>query len=70
MNELTLKLKNEVVKQLTKNKNNIDDHYIVVGNRSYSRRKLAAAIENETKTGINILSDMIMLAIDLTSRNK
>ncbi len=70
MNELTIKLKNEVVKQLTKNQQNIDDDYVVKGNKTYSRRELATEIINETQFGIELLANVIVLAIDLTARQR
>ena len=70
LNELTLKLKNEVIRQLTKNEQNMDVAYIITGDKSYTKRELAAEIENETQFGIKMLSDMIMLSIDLTARHK
>ena len=68
MNDLTLKLKNEVVRQLTKNEQNMDSDYLVKENKTYSRRQLAAEIEAETQFGIETLTSMIVLAIDLTAR--
>lgn len=70
MNELSLKLKNEVVRKLTSNEQNLDEVYLSKGGKSYTRRELASEIENETEVGIGILSNMIMLAIDITSRQK
>lgn len=70
MNDLTLKLKNEVVRQLTKNEQNMDSDYLVKSDKMYSRRQLAAEIESETQFGIEILTSMIVLAIDLTARQR
>jgi len=70
MNELALKLKNEVVRQLTKNEQILDVDYFIKGDKKYSRRDLAFEIESESEFGIEMLSGMIVLAIDLTSRNK
>lgn len=70
MNELTLKLKNSVIDKLTRNEQNLDIPYIVRNQKSYTRRELASEIENETEIGIDTLTSMIILAIDLTSRHK
>lgn len=70
MNELALKLKTEVVRQLTKNEQNMDSDYLVKGNKTYSRKQLAAEIETETQFGIETLTSMIVLAIDLTARQR
>ncbi len=71
MNELTLKLKNEVIKQLTINEQNINDEYLIRGNNKvYNRRELAYEIETETEFGVEILTEMVLLAIDLVARKK
>lgn len=70
MNELALKLKNEVIKQLTINEQNINDEYLVRGNKVYSKREIAYEIETETEFGVEILTGMIVLAIDLVARKK
>jgi hypothetical protein len=70
MNELTLKLKNEVVRQLTHNEQNLDVKYLYKENKTYTRRELAAEIEAETTLGIDLLAGMILLAIDISSRHR
>jgi hypothetical protein len=70
MNELSLKLKQNVISQLTKNEQIVDERYLTKGNKSYTRRDIATEIENESEFGIEFLSGMIMLAIDLTARQK
>ena len=70
MNELSLKLKNEVVRQLTKNEQIMDEKYLHKGGKVYSRRELAAEIEAETTLGVDLLAGMILLAIDISSRHK
>lgn len=69
-NELTLKLKTEVIKLLTKNEQNMDVDYLIRGGKTYSRRQLANEIEIQSQFGIEILSDMIILAIDITTRQQ
>jgi len=70
MEKLSLKLKKSLVDKLTRNEHNLDIPYIVRNQKSYTRRTLALEIENETEIGIDTLTSMIMLAIDLTSRHK
>ena len=70
MNESSLKLKTEVVRQLTKNEQIMDEKYLYKGGKVYSRRELAAEIESESELGIDILGGMILLAIDITTRQK
>lgn len=68
MNELSLKLKNDVINRLLTSNEDLDEKYISIGVESYSRRELASEIENETKNGIKILTNMVMLAFDISSR--
>jgi len=70
MNDLTLKLKKSVIDKLTRNEQNLDEPYLVRNQKAYTRRELASEIENETELGIDTLTSMIMLAIDLTARHK
>ena len=70
MNELALKLKTEVVKQLIKNEQNMDVDYLVGGRKTYTRRELADEIEKETEFGMETLANMVLLAIDLTARQR
>lgn len=70
MENLSKKLKSNLINQLVSNEQIADEKYIVIGNKSYSRRDISIEIENETEFGIDFLSNMILLAIDLTSRKK
>ena len=70
LNELSIKLKNGVVRNLTKNEQNMDDDYLVKGDKTYSRRQLSTEIEMETDFGIEILTSVIVLSIDLTARQR
>ena len=69
-NDLANKLKNEVIKSLTKNPQNSDAPYLVCRAKTYTRKELALEIENETEFGVKIISDVLMLSLDLTARNK
>ena len=68
--DLNEKLKTNVIKQLTHNQQDADKVYLVAGMNRYSRNQIAKEIEDETEFGIDFLGDMIMLAIDLTARQK
>ena len=70
MEELSLKLKTELVARLRRNKQNIDEPYLVSRDKKYTRGEIATEIELETEIGINMLTNMIMLAIDITSRHE
>lgn len=70
MNELSLKLKTEVVRQLTKNEQIMDEKFLHKEGKVYSRRELAAEIQSESELGIDILGSMILLAVDITTRQK
>lgn len=70
MEKLVNKLKVDLIEKLTQNKQLTDAKYLVVGNKSYSRQEIATEIKNETEFGIDFLTNMILLAIDLTARQK
>lgn len=48
----------------------IDEPYLVVGRESYTRRELAAEIQNNTKRGLDTLNNLLQLTIDLLQRGK
>lgn len=68
INELVLKLKTELIRQLIKNKQNMDIPYFIKGDKTYTRQQLANEIENDTPLGIELLTSMLTLAIDITIR--
>lgn len=70
MEDLSLKLKKSVIDKLTRNEQMLDVPYLVRNQKSYTRRELASEIENETELGIDTLTSMLILAIDLTARHK
>jgi hypothetical protein len=70
IDNLSLRLKTEIIKYLTKNPHYSDDPYLMIGEIQYSKREIADEIEKETKIGIKLLTDMIVLAIDITARGK
>lgn len=70
MEDLSLKLKKSVIDKLTRNEQMLDVPYLVRNQKSYTRRELASEIENETEIGIDTLTSMLILAIDLTARHK
>lgn len=70
MSDLSLKLKTKVIYMLTRNPQNLDVPYLVKKEKSYTRRELSTEIEVESDFGIELLSSMIMLAIDISSKNK
>lgn len=70
MEKLVDKLKVDLIEKLTQNKQISDDKYIVFGNKSYTRQDIADEIQNETEFGVDFLTNMVMLAIDLTARQK
>lgn len=70
MKNIVLRLKENMISQLTSNVQNMNDPYIVVGNKSYTRLELSEELKNETDFGIKLMSDMVLLALDLTSRKK
>lgn len=70
MNELTKKLKDNIIKSLLSNEHNINDSYLLSKGRSWTRSQIAQEIENETEFGIDFMSDMLSLSLDLIARQK
>ena len=70
MEKLVNKLKVDLIEKLTQNKQISDEKYLIVGNKSYTRQDIADEIQNETEFGVDFLTNMLMLAIDLTARQK
>jgi hypothetical protein len=68
MDKLVKKLKNNLVSKLTANDQIMDNPYLIRGNKTYTMRQLSIEIENDTDFGVEFLTDMIMLSIDLTAR--
>jgi len=69
MNDLTKKVKESLVKTLMEHKD-IDEKYLIIGNEFYSRREIAEEIKNETEFGIKMLEKILLLSLDLLSRDK
>lgn len=70
MEELSKKLKAELISQLTRNEQNLNAPYLMRGDKMFTRKTLATEIENETDIGIEILTNILMLAVDLMTRQK
>lgn len=70
MEESYQKLKYSVANSLILNDQNLDEPYLVSGNKTYSRRELATEISNETDFGVKLMSNIMILSLDLISRNK
>ena len=68
--DLPMALKKAVIGSLLQDKENVDATYLIKGLRAYTRRELATEVERETKIGNEIVSNMILLALDLAKRGK
>jgi hypothetical protein len=68
MNELSLKLKDSLVTALTRNPHNLDTPYLIKGDKTYTRSELAAEIKAETPEGIEQLTNILRLALDIMTR--
>lgn len=64
------KLRAQLIKDLLKDKEGCDKPYVFTHGEKYTKRELAHEIEINSDTGIDILKNMIMLTLDLLSRNK
>lgn len=69
MGELTDRLKSNLIKKLTDNVD-LDLPYLTSGENIYTRRQLAEEIEKETEIGLEVLTNSLMLSLDLISRQK
>lgn len=67
--ELSKNLKTELIKTLLNNEQIVDDKYFTSGDKVYTRRELAQEIEDETAIGVKIMTNMVVLAIDFTTRH-
>lgn len=67
--ELTDRLKSNLIKKLTYNVD-LDLPYFTRGENTYTRRQLAEEIEKETEIGLEVLTNSLMLSLDLISRQK
>lgn len=70
MNELTLQLKNTLIYKLTCNESLLNERYLVSGHQSWTRAELAKEIQDETEFGIGQMTKILMLSVDLISRQK
>jgi len=69
INELSLKLKNELINDLMTSPRNLDVEYLHVGMKVYSRRELANEIKNETEFGLEWLATSITVAINIIAKD-
>lgn len=70
MIDLSLKLKETLITKLLSNEQIVDEPYLYKGNITYTRRMLAYEIENETDVGLETLSSIMMLSLDILTRQK
>lgn len=61
-------LKDGIIRYLSNR--NLDEPYVVRKNIQYNRREVIEAIENDDELGISIISNLIVLALDLFDRDK
>jgi len=64
MQELSEKLKNQLVENLTK-KHDADEPYLYTQGRQWTRREIAEEVKNETEFGVNQMTSLLMLSLDL-----
>lgn len=71
MENLTSALKKAFIDHLLSKSHILDEPFITyLSGRKFSRRQMAAEIENETEIGVHQLSMIINLSADIMSRNK
>ena len=70
MQELSEKLKNQLVETLIRNEQNADEPYLYTQGRSWTRREISEEVKNETEFGVNQMTSLLVLSLDLIARNK
>lgn len=63
-------LREKAIENIIQDGEDLDKIFMISGNNSYSRRDIAEGIKNETEFGVEMLSKLITLTIDLVSRGK
>lgn len=69
MQELSEKLKNQLVETLIRNEQNADTPYLYTEGRYWTRREISEEIKNETEFGVNQMASLLVLSLDLIARN-
>lgn len=65
ISSLAYRLKNALIKDLSKNEQNLDEPYVYSVGRWMTRREMASEVRNETDWGIELLGKMVRLAIEI-----
>lgn len=69
MNDLVLKLKESLVNHLLSCQD-LDSVYVVSRqNGSYTKRQLANEIQNETEFGLKVMTNCLILAIEINNKD-
>lgn len=68
METLLTKLKKNIIKHLRQD--DLDIPYLNSGVKTYTRRELIAEIELESNIGSDLISNLVVLTLDLVDRNK
>ncbi len=63
-----LKVKTAMVSELLSN-SNLDGHYVTIKAQKWTRRDIAKEIQNETGFGIKQLNNILLLSLDILTRN-
>ena len=69
MQELSEKLKNQLVETLIRNEQNVDTPYLYTEGRYWTRREISEEIKNETEFGVNQMTSLLVLSLDIIARN-
>ena len=69
--ELITKIANQMANNLVTDKRYDNDKpYIFTGRKSFTRQEMAEEITNQTEVGLQMIENIIMLALDLVLRDK
>ena len=70
MNEqLCIKLKLTLIKSLLSNEQIVDEIYLIRGDKSYTRKELAKELEIESEFGLQVMTNILKLSIEMFEKN-
>lgn len=70
MSQQTLdRLNNSIIRILSAD-GDLDRPYLLVGNKSYTKREMIVALENNDPIAENMIDNLILLTVDLLDRKK
>ena len=69
INSLTNKLKKQLINSLKINDDVMNDPYLTIDEKTYTKKEIINEIQNETEIGIKLITNVLMATIDYMSRS-